>query len=210
MRTRAGFTVIEVVVAAASSVLIVGAVCGFARAETRWLDHEGRRLRLREASRRVLDLVAREIRGAGFAPVNGGFDGAADGLSVAARDHLEIRFDLHGVTAAADPDGVLDVDSDERIGFTANASRGLVSESVGRQGQSLTLDSTVPSDGLVFRYFDACARELMPPLGGELLPSARATVRRIDVSLTVHEPGGDTIVAQTSSALRNRTDLSCS
>jgi len=205
---RAGFTILEVLVAAASSLLILAAVGGFARAESRMVERESRRLRAREANRRVVAMIAREIRGAGFAPVPGGFDGAADGLAVAARAHLEIRSDLHGTTSADPPDGILDPDSDERLGFSSNPSRGVVSESMGRQTLPLTLESTVPRDGLVVRYFDACGRELVPAPGGELSLEERATVRAVAVRLTVVE-GTETVTSEARAALRNRETLRC-
>jgi Tfp pilus assembly protein PilW len=209
VKKRAGLGLIEILVATCSSLLVLAAVGGFARAEARLLDREARRLRLREASRRVLDLVVREIRGTGFAPTAGTFDGAADGLSIAAPDRIEIRSDWHGSSAGTPPDGVLDPDSDERTGFFLNASRGIVAETVGRQTLSLTLDSMVPADGLLFRYFDVCGLEITPASGPELSADERAKVRRVAVSLVVRERGGETITAEASSALRNRTGLEC-
>jgi Tfp pilus assembly protein PilW len=207
VNSRAGFSLLEVLVAAASSLLILGAVGNFARAESRMVDRESRRLRAREAARRVVEMIAREVRGAGFAPV-AGFDGARDGLAVAARDHLEIRSDLHGTRSGDPPDGILDPDSDERIGFSLNASRGVVSESVGRQTLPLTLDSAVPRDGLVLRYFDACGAELVPTAGVELSADDRARVRAVVARLTVVERG-ETVATEARAALRNRGTLRC-
>lgn len=209
VRKRAGLGLVEMLVATCSSLLVIAAVGGFARAEARLLDREARRLRLREASRRVLDLAVREIRGAGFAPVAGDFDGTADGLSLAAPDRLEIRSDWHGSSGGTPPDGHLDPDSDERTGFFLNASRGIVAETVGRQTLSLTLDSMVSANGLAFRYFDACGEEITPAAGPDLAAEERARVRRVEISLVVREQGGDAITAEASSALRNRVGLRC-
>ncbi|HUE38927.1 MAG TPA: hypothetical protein VMR29_05445, partial [Candidatus Binatia bacterium] len=184
MNMRA-FTLVEMLVAVGSSLSILAAVGGFARAESRMLQRECRRLGATEASRRVLDSIAREIRGAGFAPVAGGFDGVADGLSIAARSRIELRSDAHGATSADPPDGILDPDSDERISFSLNAARGVVSESIGRQALPLTLESVVPADGLVLRYFDACGEELVPATGSELAAAERAQVRRVTIALSV-------------------------
>ena len=208
-RTRAGFTVVEMLVAVGSSLTILAAVGGFARAESRMLDGERRRLRAAEADRRVLDMIAREIKGAGFAPVRGGFDGAADGLAVGGRDRIELRSDLHGATSADPPDGVLDVDSDERIGFVLNAARGLVSESIGRQVLPLTLESAVPPQGLWFRYFDACGGEIVPAIGAELAADERSRVRSVTIGLIIRESRAGAIVGEVTSTLRNRQGLRC-
>jgi hypothetical protein len=199
---RAGFTVVEMLVAVGSSLTILAAVGGFARAESRMLDGERRRLRVAEADRRVLE-------GAGFAPMRGGFDGAADGLAVGGRNRIELRSDLHGATSADPPDGVLDVDSDERIGFVSNAARGLISESIGRQVLPLTLESAVPPAGLWFRYFDACGGEIVPAIGAELAADERSRVRSVTIGLIIRESGAGAIVGEVTSTLRNRQGLRC-
>ncbi len=203
-----GLTLVELLVSLGSSLLIVAAIGGFARDESRWLDREARRLRLREASRRVLEMVVRELRGAGFAPVAGGFDGASEGVSVAQPDHVEVCSDLHGATAESPPDGALDADSDERIGFFASPSRGVVSQSVGRQTLSLTLESMVPPGGLAFRYFDACSDEISAG-ASELSAEDRSRVRVVGARLTVRDRAGETVTTEVSSALRNRAGLHC-
>jgi Tfp pilus assembly protein PilW len=209
MNPRSGFTLLELLASVVSSLLIVAAVGSFSRAESRMVDREFRHLRVREANRRLLEMIVREVRGAGFAPVgSGGFDGALDGLAVAAQDRIEIRSDLHGATAADPPDGALDADSDERIGFFASAARGTVSETVGRQTLPLTADSTVPGRGLVFRYMDACGDEVLPVGGTDLSLDERARVRSIAVGLTTTE-GTESASDLAIIELRNRRNLRC-
>ena len=208
MSARSGFTLLELLVSVALSLLIVAAVAGFSRAESRMVDRESRHLRLREANRRVLEMIVREVRGAGFAPVAGSFDGALDGLAVATRDRIEIRSDLHGVTTGDLPDGILDADSDERIGFFVSATRGTVSESVGRQTLPLTVDSTVSAGGLVFHYLGACGDEILPVAGTDLSADERARVRSITVGLTIKE-GVESAADEVAAALRNRRSLRC-
>lgn len=204
------FTLLELLVTMASSLLVLAAIGGFCRAESQLLEREARGARLREASRRVIEMVAREIRGAGFAPTSGPFDGAADGLSLARAERLEVRSDLHGAAGGDPPDGVVDPDSDERIGFFLNPARGLVDQTVGTQTRPLTLDSMVPANGFHLRYFDACDGEIVPPAAGALSAAERARVRRIAVALTISDATGSSISAEVSAALRNRGDLKCS
>jgi len=209
MNTSRGFTVVEMLVAVGSSLAILAAVGGFARGQARMVGRECRRLSITETSRRVLDTIAREIRGAGFTPVTGGFDGAVDGLSLAEPNRIELRADLHGATSADPPDGVVDVDSDERVGFVLNSARGSVSQSIGRQSLPLTLDGSVPPDGLHFRYFDACDEELVPPSGLSLAAAELTRVRHITVALTVREGSGNALAADATATLRNRQALRC-
>ncbi len=209
MKGTRGWTIVELLAAMACSLLILGALGGFVRGQTRFLDHELRRLALRETCRRVLDMVAREVRGAGYEPVGGTFDGAADGLAVAARDRIELRSDWHGSSSADQPDGILDVDSDERIGFFLNPARGLVSETVGRQTLPLTLDSTVPANGFELRYLDACGAEVIAASGASLTAEERARVRSVAARLNVTQPGIGAVSADIVSTLRNREALRC-
>lgn len=209
MNGRSGWTVVEMLAATACSLLILAALAGFVRGQTRFLDREGRRLALRESCRRVLDMVAREVRGAGYEPVAGAFDGAADGLAVASRDRIELRSDLHGSSAIDPPDGILDVDSDERIGFFLNPARGQVSETVGRQTLPLTLDFTVPANGFELRYLDACGTEIVAASGASLAAAERARVRSVAARLNVTQPGAGGVSASVVSTLRNREVLRC-
>jgi len=209
MRAANGWTVFEMLAAMTCSLLILAALGGFARAQTRFLDRESRRLELRETCRRVLDMIAREVRGAGYCPVPGTFDGSADGLAVAARDHIELRSDLHGASASDPPDGILDADSDERIGFVLNSSRGSVSQTVGRQTLPLTLDFMVPAGGFEFRYFDACETEVVPADGASLTAEERARVRSVGARLDVTQRDVGGVSAEVFSTLRNRETLRC-
>jgi hypothetical protein len=206
---RSGWTVVEMLAATACSLLILSALGGFVRGQTRFVDRESRRLALRESCRRVLDMVGREVRSAGYEPVAGTFDGAADGLAVAARDRIELRSDLHGSSATDPPDGILDVDSDERIGFFLNPTRGQVFETVGRQTLPLMLDASVPAGGFELRYLDACGGEIVPTSGISLTSEERTRVRSVAARLNVTRPGVGGVSAGTVSTLRNREDLRC-
>jgi len=209
MKRKDGWTLVEMLAATSCSLVILAALGGFARSQTRFLDRETRRLELRETCRRVLEAITREIRGAGYSPVTGTFDGLHDGLAVAARDHIELRSDLHGTSASDPPDGVLDTDSDERVGFLFNSSRGLVSETIGRQTLPLTVDFVIPVDGFELHYFDACDTEAAPASSALLTPEERARVRRVGVHLDVAQAGIGRVSGDAFSTLRNREQLRC-
>ena len=209
MKATNGWTVVEMLAAMTCSLLILAALGGITRAQTRFLNRESRRLELVETCRRVLDMITREVRGAGYSPVSGTFDGPADGLTVAARDHIELRSDLHGASAGDPSDGTLDADSDESVGFVLNPSRGLVSETVGRQTLPLTIDFMVPPGGFEIRYFDACETEMVPTAGATLTAAERARVRSVSARLYVSQPGVGEVSADVFSTIRNREPLRC-
>jgi Tfp pilus assembly protein PilW len=203
-----GFTIVEIVVSLASALLVLAAAGSFSRSQSRAFERDAGHFAVRETVRRVLGMISEELRGAGFTPVVGSFDGATGGLTIAEAQRIEVRADLHGPSTGDPPDGAIDDDSDERIGFLLSASRGIVSETIGRQSQPLTLDGMVPANGLVFRYFDACDAEIHVPPGG-LDDASRARVRRIAVHLLARQPGGDAVAADTTVTLRNRDELRC-
>ncbi len=205
-----GFTAIEVLIATAATLLIVTGAFGFARAERRVIDRESRALELREVCRRVAALIVREVREAGSAPAVGSFDGAADGLSFAAADRIEVRADRHGVEGDEPPDGESSPDSDERIAFFLSSLRGILYQSVGSQALPLTEERAVGPGGLRFSYFDACGRELVPPPGGGLSDAERRRVLGVAVALEASDRSGGTRTVEATVAIRSRLPGRCS
>lgn len=198
---RAGFSAVEVLVAAAGALLVVAALAALGRSSQRLAAREAEALRVREAARRILAAVAREIRRAGYEPIPlAAFDGATLGVAVAAADEIEIR------AAGGDPaDGRVEAGSEEVVRFYWNPGRGAPYQAIGGQIQPLAADVSFPDSALGFRYFDGCGAELRPPAGGSLADDARARIRRVDVSLALGAPPA--IVVATSAALRNRPAL---
>ncbi|MGH7856628.1 MAG: hypothetical protein ACREQY_04800 [Candidatus Binatia bacterium] len=206
MNGRTGFTAVEVLVATAATLLLLASVGTAAAFQRRLLARETASLERREACARVLGMIAREVRGAGFDPVaDGTFDGALDGIAVARQALLEIRSDHHGAQPGTAPDGEVDLGSDERIAFFRSPSSRSVALSLGSQTQSLTWDVVVPAGGLAFRYFDGCGRELVPEEPAGLSAEDRRRIRRVTISIEVSAAGGtDSLAGEASAFLRNR------
>lgn len=204
----AGYTVIEILVAMVSALLTLAAIGGMLRIQGRLFGCEARSLALREASRRVIEMMTKEIRGAGFEPLlSSSFDGRADGIAVARSDLIEIRSDRQGSTSEDPPDGTIDFDSAERVSFFHNQIRQTIYQSVGQQILPLTsvAEVLVSPGGLGLRYFDGCGRELVVPAGGELSSENRIRIRRVALSVTLEDiTGTGSISAETTVTLRNR------
>ena len=205
--SRAGYTVIEILVATASALATLAVLGTTTRLQGRLIGRESKALDLREISRRVVEQVAREIRGAGFDPLaQGPFDGPADGISVAAADAIELRSDLQGAASGDPSDGAIDLNSDELISFYRSASRQAVYQSVGQQILPLMSGIVVPQQGFHLRYFDACDQEILPQASGELSDLDRTRVRRVSVFLAVSDAtGGSAVATETAVVLRNRS-----
>jgi hypothetical protein len=206
-----GYSTVEILVATFGALLTVASLAGGAQAQSRLYARETTLQRLREAERRVLAMMRREIRGAGYAPVAGGsFDGEADALAIARTDWIELRADRHGPTGDDPPDGILESDSDERVGFYRNRTRDMIYESLGEEKLSLTSGVVAREGSLGFAYFDACDRPIAMPAGGELAAADRHRVRRVAVTLRLADPAsGAEAAAEASAVIRNRLGLAC-
>lgn len=206
MKGAAGFTAVEVLVATAASLVVLASVGSAAAFQRRFLSRETAALERREASIRVLGMIVREIRGAGFDPAPAGtFDGEREGIAIARRSVLEVRADHHGALPGTPPDGELDPGSDERVAFSRSVSSRSVALSLGNQVQSLTSGVVVPETGLAFRYFDGCGAELVPEEPAGLSAEDRRRIRRVAVSLEVSAAGGaESFAGEASAFLRNR------
>lgn len=211
MRSNAGLTLVETLVATAATFVILAGLASTSLFQGRLLSREASALDLRENGRRVLEMIAREIRGAGFAPRgDGAFDGALDGIALARGDAIELRADRHGAADDDSPDGMVDLASDERISFYRNEARKAVYESVGGQILPLTAGVVVPAGGFALRYFDGCGGELRPPEGGELGAGERRRIRLVSIRLHVTTSRGNAeLVGKTSALPRNRSPQDC-
>ena len=210
MKSDHGISAVEVLTATASALLVLVSLGHTAVLQQRLFRSEARQLEARESSRRIVDLVARELRGAGFDPLGeGSFDGFREAIIVAARERIEVRADRHGSGGGDAPDGVVDPASDERVTFFRHAATRMIRQSFGDQVLSLS-ELPTPADGFVIRYFDPCGAEIVPPPGLELAEAERMRVRRVTIAASFVEPGSSSVrSAETSVALRNRAHLGC-
>ncbi len=107
---------IELLVTILLSSIVMGAIYSVYRVQTHSMKVQENRLEAQEYARSVLDLMVREIRNAGYAPLGCG-EGA--GIAVAGAQTLQFRYD-----ANADGD-CADLDEDITYGFdTAGCSAG--------------------------------------------------------------------------------------
>jgi type IV pilus assembly protein PilW len=139
----AGFTMLELLVAAAIS-LVLGAVgFFFFRAQLMSLINQSAGLDAIEGSRAALDFMANDIRLASLKPT-GSCATCGAGLSGAQATTITVAWD-------ADSSGTLD--ANESITYAYNSSSKAVTRTV--NGTTTTLISNVPSGGLSFQYLQS-------------------------------------------------------
>lgn len=205
-----GFSLVELLVAMAAGLLTLLLVGSLFRLETRLVSREGSAQDRRDALRRVLASMAREIRVAGHDPVaTGSFDGDAHGVFHAGPHRLEVRSDVQGDDGSGPPDGELDERSRERITFLVRSSSRSVSMKIGNQSVPLLAGVTTGPADLRFEYLDACGEAIPPGSNGVLSATERRKIRGVRLHLGVTDPTGRTDRTSTLVTLRNRTDRNC-
>jgi type II secretory pathway pseudopilin PulG len=130
-----------------------------------------------EAARIGVQLVTRDLRGAGFHARGG----SLEAIPFARADAVGISMDLNG-------DGDVS-DSNEKIAYSFDAEKQALMRTLGDGSPQPMLNDLAP-DGLYLSYFDASGNLL--PVGETGLADAdRASVRRIDVTLRIESPNPD-------------------
>lgn len=204
MKTEAGFTLFEVLVALSMATLVSLAGWGFYRLQLRDLARQSAQLDATEGVRAASTFIAREIRMAGFDPegtalVTIGFRGLRE--AGAERLHLEWDADEDGTieAGAADPNA-------ESVLYSYDSASGEIRRTVA--GVTTTLVKRVPAGSFSFAYFDLLGNALaMTGSPAALSPASRDLVAsvalRIGVSTTGVTPPS-TFRAATRVAVRSR------
>jgi type IV pilus assembly protein PilW len=139
----AGFTILELLVAAAMSLVLGAAGFFFFRAQLRSLTDQSALLDAVEGARAALDFRANDIRSASLKPT-GSCSTCGAGLSSARSDTITVAWD-------ANSNGTLD--ATESITYAYNSGTKTVTRTI--NGTTTTLISNVPSGGLSFQYLQS-------------------------------------------------------
>lgn len=174
---RRGSSLVELLVSLVLVMSFAAVLHTFARALFRGAGLLEAASECQEAARIGVQLVTRDLRGAGFHARGG----SVEAIRFARVDSIGISMDLNG-------DGDVS-DSNERIAYSADAEKRTLMRALGDASPQPMLNDLAP-DGLQLSYFDEDGRPL--PLGETGLADAdRGKVRRIDVTLRVELPNPD-------------------
>jgi prepilin-type N-terminal cleavage/methylation domain-containing protein len=176
MGDRRGFTLVEVLVSLLIAALFAVGVQQFARTMLRGVRVLEAAAEAQEAARLGAQLIAGDLRDAGFSP--GGALG--NGLRRAAVDAVAVARDLNA-------DGDSD-DANEAAAYHFAADRGALMRAPGGAPPQPLLND-VPEGGLRLTYLGADGAPLAAV--GELDPAQRARVRQVVVRLVVEVPHPD-------------------
>ena len=106
-----GFTLIEILIGLAVGGLVMSAVMGVFIIQNKSYDLQEQMTRMVQTARAAMDMMAREVRMAGYDPADTGFEGITYNAAV-----LQLKADLGGDNAGDPPDGDTD-DANECIAY---------------------------------------------------------------------------------------------
>jgi hypothetical protein len=207
---QAGVSTADVLAGAALTMIVLGAVTSFSRAQSRALLAQNVYADSQTVTRSVVDLLTRELRMATFDPVGTALTtspgpscpGVKQGIVEASATTLRFRQDLSGDGSAT--------------GASEDVTYQLVGDTLSRQdgvSAPVALVSGIPTGGFEFRYFDGSnpSVELLPSGSPAALTTAqRDCVAKVRIRVTADLPNPTlsaalASVAQTEVAIRNRS-----
>ena len=172
-----GFTLAELMLAMGIMMVVLTAIISLFTSLNRMYTTQGVAAGVQQVTRAGIDIMTRNIRMAGFDPL----DTKTIGIVAAAEDNIRFTYDT-------DEDGTIATDGDEDITYLLNANNQLIQQKNGNSASNQSLVDHV-SD-LTFRYLDADDMETSDP----------DAIRTVEVSLTVEEPAGrDKVLSRTYS-----------
>jgi type IV pilus assembly protein PilW len=158
----AGFTLMELLVAMAISLVVLAGVAGTFTAQTRQNNAEEQIAQMQQNARGALDLMVREIQMAGYKP-NGG---TVTGVTYSA-SQLEIQADMDGNGSINTASG-----SDEDIVYAYDSVTLQITRKLGSSGTAQLLADNVTE--FTFSYLDA---------NGSATTTS-SSVRKVSISIT--------------------------
>jgi prepilin-type N-terminal cleavage/methylation domain-containing protein len=167
-----GFTLIELLVAMGLGLVVLGAVLKVFVSQNRTNAAQQEVAYAQQNVRAAMDLMAREIRSAGYDPEDNGFEG----IKTATSNSIRILSNLTGDDEPGDPD-----EDNEDVTYTVNGSNQLT-----RSGNRM-VDFV---NNLQFGYILKDGTVLDPP-GAALTAAQRADVRAVIIHLGVQTENPD-------------------
>jgi type II secretory pathway component PulJ len=164
-----GFSVIELVVALAVMLLVMTGIISLFTTLNRTYTTQNVAAAVQQVVRTGIDIMTRNIRMAGFNPLNIN----PIGIVEASTNKIRFRLDLDG-------NGEIEADADrnEDIAYLLNGNKQLIQQLNGNNASNRSLVDNV-SD-LKFKYLDADGQETYDV----------DNVRAVEITLTVQEPAG--------------------
>ncbi len=174
----AGFTLIELVLSMAIMLIVIAAIISLFTSLNRMYTTQGVAADVQQVTRTGIDIMTRNIRMAGFNPLNIN----PVGIVQAETSSIRFEYDTNG-------SGTISNNGDEDVAYLLNEENNqLVQQKNGDGPRQPLVDNVI---ALAFRYFDE---------DDDIVTNDLVAIRTVEVSLTVEEPAGrDQVVRRTYS-----------
>jgi prepilin-type N-terminal cleavage/methylation domain-containing protein len=163
---RGGFSLVELMVAMAISLVVLGAMYSIFIGQNKTFSNQESFVEMQQSTRAAMDMMAREIGMAGYDPVRVNFDSNTannfSGVTVNA-SQLQIKADLNG-------DGVIDASNEETIVYAYDATNKRITRTIGGDTQPFAENM----EPFTLAYLDGDGNVTATP----------ANVRRIRITIT--------------------------
>jgi len=164
----AGFTLAELVLAMGIMLIVVAAIISLFTSLNRMYTTQGVAAGVQQVTRTGIDIMTRNIRMAGFNPLN------INPVGIVEADSNSIRFEYD-----TNGSGTIATNGDEDVAYLFNAeNKQLVQQKNGDGNRYPLVDNVID---LAFRYFDE---------NDDMVTNDLAAIRSVEVSLTIEEPAG--------------------
>jgi type IV pilus assembly protein PilW len=165
---NAGFTLAELVLAMGIMLIVVAAIISLFTSLNRMYTTQGVSADVQQVTRTGIDIMTRNIRMAGFNPLN------INPVGIVQADSNSIRFEYD-----TNGSGTIATNGDEDVAYLFNAeNKQLVQQKNGDGNRYPLVDNVFD---LAFRYFDE---------NDDMVTNDLAAIRSVEVSLTIEEPAG--------------------
>jgi type II secretory pathway component PulJ len=173
LSTHGGWSLVDVLLSTVFLAVLTAILHGAAIASLQALRVRAVADDLDETARIALEIMARDIRDAGYGLAGGGLRRAGPARIALARD-----FDLDGETSSAN----------ELVAYEVDGEARQLRRQAGNASPQPMVDNLV-GDQPSFRFRDAAGDEISPPGGADALDDEqRAAVRRIEITLRLEAP----------------------
>ena len=170
-----GFTLAEVVMALGIMLLVLTAIINLFTSLNRTYTTQNVAAGVQQVTRAGIDIMTRNIRMAGFNPLNLN----PIGIVQASPDMIRFKLDTDG-------DGTIATNTREDMAYLLNGNKQLIRQLNGDSYSNVSLVENVAD--LTFRYLD----------NQDLETNELSAIRTVEVSLTVEEPAGrDRVLSRT-------------
>jgi len=176
-----GATLIELLASLLLMSILMAMAYGFARAALMSVRVQEVKSEVQEVSTMAVDILARELRMAGFSAAAG----AMTAVAVALPDRVEIASDFNGDGDSAD--------TNEVIAYSYDAAKQQLMRATGG-GSPQPFARNVAPAGVQFTFFDAAGTQI-PAAASGLSAEDRQRIRRVDVLLRLEIPHPDPTVS---------------